>query len=63
MLSINWSERQVTGSPFKVNVVASTQPQNVRCTGDALSRAIALKQSEATIDVREAGPGMFSNDW
>ena len=36
LLNIMWSERQVRGSPFKVNVIAHSDASKVVCTGDGL---------------------------
>ncbi len=53
-----WSDRQVRGSPFKVNVVASSDASKVICTGEGLKVGIMGREIKSVIDTRRAGPGM-----
>ena len=57
LLNIMWSDRQVRGSPFKVNVVASSDASKVVCTGEGLKMGIMGKEIKSVIDTRRAGPG------
>ncbi len=52
-----WSDRQVRGSPFKVNVVAASDASKVICTGEGLKVGIMGREIKSTIDTRRAGPG------
>ena len=58
LLNIQWSDRQVRGSPFKVNVVAASDASKVVCTGEGLKVGIMGKEIKSVIDTRRAGPGM-----
>ena len=57
-MNIQWSDRQVRGSPFKVNVVAASDASKVVCTGEGLKVGIMGKEIKSVIDTRRAGPGM-----
>ncbi|CAM4758481.1 unnamed protein product [Rotaria magnacalcarata] len=61
LLSITWAERQVRGSPFKVNVLPHANMHNsasrVICSGDGLRMGILGKDIKCVIDTRGAGPG------
>lgn len=61
LLSVTWADRQVRGSPFKVNVLPNTlsnQPASrVICSGDGLKMGIIGKEIKCLIDTRSAGPG------
>ncbi len=60
LLNIIWADRQVRGSPFKVNVVASSDASKVVCTGEGLKMGIMGKEIKSVIDTRRAGPGTTS---
>lgn len=57
LLNIQWSDRQVRGSPFKVNVVPGSDASKVVCDGEGLRTGIMGREIKATIDTRKAGPG------
>ncbi|CAF1609722.1 unnamed protein product [Rotaria sp. Silwood1] len=61
LLSITWAERQIRGSPFKVNVLSNTNSNQsasrVICSGDGLKMGILGKEIKCIIDTRGAGPG------
>jgi filamin len=61
LLSITWAERQIRGSPFKVNVLPNTNPNHsasrVICSGDGLRIGVIGKEIKCLIDTRGAGPG------
>ena len=63
LLNIQWSDRQVRGSPFKVNVVAASDASKVVCTGEGLKVGIMGKEIKSVIDTRRAGPGMQNSLW
>jgi len=52
-----WSDRQVRGSPFKVNITDQSDSSKVVCTGDGLNEGILGKEIKSLIDTRRAGPG------
>ncbi len=58
---MTWAERQIRGSPFKVNVSPSTNPNHsasrVVCSGDGLRLGVLGKEIKCLIDTRGAGPG------
>jgi filamin len=57
LLNIQWSDRQVRGSPFKVNVVPGSDASKVTCDGEGLRTGIMGREIKAIIDTRKAGPG------
>jgi len=57
LLNIMWSDRQVRGSPFKVNVIAHSDASKVVCSGDGLKTGILGREIKSLIDTRQAGPG------
>ncbi|CAF3716192.1 unnamed protein product [Rotaria sordida] len=61
LLSVTWAERQVRGSPFKVNVLPNTNvghsASRVICSGEGLRMGILGKEIKCIIDTRGAGPG------
>jgi filamin len=63
LLSVTWTERQIRGSPFKVNVSPNTNTNinqsasRVICSGDGLRMGILGKEIKCSIDTRGAGPG------
>ena len=57
-----WSDRQVKGSPFKVNVTASSDATKVLCTGEGLKVGILGKEIKSIIDTRRAGPGKLHSE-
>jgi len=67
LLSITWSERQIRGSPFKVNILPNINPtinpninhstSRVICSGDGLRMGVLGKEIKCLIDTRGAGPG------
>ena len=61
LLSVTWADRQIRGSPFKVNVLPSTlsnqAASRVICSGDGLKMGILGKEIKCLIDTRSAGPG------
>ena len=59
LLTIMWSDRQVQGSPFKVNVPSHSDATKVVCTGDGLRVGIVGREIRSTIDTRRAGPGKW----
>jgi filamin len=57
-LSIIYSEREIRGSPFKINVLANNHPASqVICSGDGLSMGIIGQEMQCLIDTRNASPG------
>lgn len=61
LLSVTWAERQIPGSPFKVNVLQNVNQNSsasrVICSGDGLKMGILGKEIKCLIDTRHAGPG------
>lgn len=57
LLNITWNNRQLRGSPYKVNVIGAFYPNKVTVTGEGLSGGIAGRSLNVTIDTRKAGPG------
>ena len=61
LLSVTWADRQIRGSPFKVNVLPAMNPNQsasrVICSGDGLKMGILGKEIKCFIDTRHAGPG------
>ena len=55
---IQWSDRDVRGSPFKVNVASKSDASRVAFSGEGLSTAVMGQEIKATIDTRRAGPGL-----
>ena len=52
-----WSERQVRGSPFKVNVTSHSDATKVVCSGEGLKMGMMGQEIKSVIDTRRAGPG------
>ena len=52
-----WSDRQVKGSPFKVNVISTSDASLVVCTGEGLKMGVMGQEIKSVIDTRRAGPG------
>lgn len=57
LLYISWSDRQVSGSPFKVTVQPATDASKVVCTMDDLNSSVVGRDIKATLDTRRAGHG------
>ena len=57
LLTVLWSGQHVSGSPFKVSVMSSSDASKVVCTGDGLSSIVLGRDGSALIDTRSAGPG------
>ena len=61
LLSVTWAERQIPGSPFKVNVLpninTNSSASRVICSGDGLKMGVLGKEIKCLIDTRHAGPG------
>ncbi|XP_074658485.1 filamin-A-like isoform X4 [Tubulanus polymorphus] len=57
LLNIHWSDRQVRGSPFKVNVSPMSDASKVLCAGEGLKTGVLGKDIKSLIDTRRAGPG------
>ncbi|CAF0927406.1 unnamed protein product, partial [Didymodactylos carnosus] len=57
LLSVTWADRQVRGSPFKINVLPAGNASKVVCTGDGLRTGVMGKEIKCLIDTRSAGPG------
>lgn len=58
MLYIAWSDRQVSGSPYKVTVQPSSDASKVICSAEGLMNSGMIgRDIKATLDVRRAGPG------
>lgn len=64
MLYIAWSDRQVSGSPYKVTVQPSSDASKVICSAEGLNTGMIGRDIKATLDVRRAGPGKmpWTND-
>jgi filamin len=63
-LSIIWAERQIRGSPFKVNVLPNIDNNysvsRVICSGDGLQMGIIGKETKCLIDTRTTNPGKIT---
>ncbi|XP_033637542.1 filamin-C-like isoform X1 [Asterias rubens] len=57
LLHLTWSDRQVPGSPFKLNVADAAHANRVHASGAALKTIVANQTSRLVIDSREAGSG------
>lgn len=57
LLNVMWSDQQVPGSPFKVNVLPSGDSSKVVCIGDGLTTGILGREINAIVDTRKAGLG------
>ena len=57
LLYISWSDRQVKGSPFKVNVISSSDASRVVASGEGLKMGVMGQEIKSVIDTRRAGPG------
>lgn len=57
LLHITWNERQLRGSPFKVNVINAHYPQKVVVSGEGLKGGVMGRDINVIIDTRKAGPG------
>ncbi|VDI20904.1 filamin [Mytilus galloprovincialis] len=57
LLNITWNNRQLRGSPYKVNVIGAFYPNKVTVSGEGLTGGIAGRSLNVTIDTRKAGPG------
>ena len=57
LLNILWNDRQIKGSPFKVNIGPNSDPSKVVCSGEGLRVGILGKEIKSFIDTRRAGPG------
>ena len=61
LLSVTWAERQINGSPFKINVLPTVHHDHsasrVVCSGEGLRTGILGKEIKCLIDARAAGPG------
>ena len=60
LLHLTWSDRQVPGSPFKLNVADAAHANRVHASGAALKTIVANQTSRLVIDSREAGSGKVS---
>ena len=57
-MSIIWSEKEIHGSPFKVNILSNNHSASkVICSGDGLRVGIVGKEMKCLIDTRDASPG------
>jgi filamin len=60
-LSVIWGEKEIHGSPFKINVLSNIKTNHsasrVICSGDGLRIGILGKEMRCFIDTREASPG------
>lgn len=63
-MSIIWADRQIRGSPFKVNVLPNTDNgysvSRVICSGDGLRMGIVGKEAKCFIDTRTTNPGKLT---
>ncbi|XP_072180016.1 filamin-A-like [Diadema setosum] len=57
LLHLTWSDRQVVGSPFKVNIQGDSHAERVKASGGALKMLVSNQTSRLVIDGREAGDG------
>jgi filamin len=57
LLNIKWNDRQIIGSPFKVNVTMNSDPSKVVVSGEGIRVGVLGDEIKATIDTRGAGPG------
>ncbi|CAF1050339.1 unnamed protein product [Adineta ricciae] len=61
LLNILWADRQIRGSPFKVNVLPNAiinhSSSQVICSGDGLRAGIVGKETKCTIDTRTTDLG------
>jgi filamin len=61
LLNIIWSDKELHGSPFKVNVLSNINPNHssskVICSGDGLEMGIVGKEMKCFIDTRHTKPG------
>lgn len=57
LLNIKWNERQIGGSPYKVNVGMNSNPAKVEVSGDGIKAGVFGQEIKALIDTRRAGPG------
>lgn len=48
------------GSPFKVSVASTSDASKVMCSGEGLKSLVLGVEGSVLIDVRTAGPGLFS---
>ncbi|XP_063967076.1 filamin-B-like isoform X1 [Lytechinus pictus] len=60
LLHTAWSDRQVNGSPFKVNIAGESHANRVKASGAALGMLVANNTSRLVIDGRDAGAGDWS---
>ena len=60
-MSIIWTEREIRGSPFKVNIlpkiVTNNSASQVICSGDGLQMGIVGQEMKCLIDARAASRG------
>ncbi|XP_012935156.2 filamin-C [Aplysia californica] len=59
LLYVNWNEKPLRGSPFKVDVREPAKPHKVTASGNP-TNAIMGKDLEMKIDPRHAGPGQLT---
>lgn len=57
LLNIVWNERQLRGSPYKVNVIPACHPQKVIVSGEGLKGGMLGREIDVRIDTRKAGAG------
>ncbi|XP_076454335.1 filamin-C-like isoform X1 [Babylonia areolata] len=57
LLHITWNNRQLHGSPFKVNVIGAFYPNKVMVSGSGLNGGLLGQDLDVRIDTRKAGPG------
>jgi len=59
LLTVLWSGQHVPGSPFKVNVMKTSDASKVTVSGDGLKNIILGREGSVLIDARTAGPGLI----
>ncbi|XP_050389012.1 filamin-B isoform X3 [Patella vulgata] len=57
LLHISWNNRQLKGSPYKVNITGAFYPNRVEVSGEGLKGGMMGDDIDVRIDTRKAGPG------
>jgi len=62
LVQVDWDNTPIEGTPFQVDVVEPSRPENVKVFGPGLEAAVVGHKGTFTIDTTEAGHGAISVD-
>ena len=62
LVQVDWNNKPIEGAPFQIDVVESSQPENIKVFGPGLEEAVVGQKGTFTIDTTEAGHGNITVD-